>query len=166
VALAAPSPSVPPGDSFTGGIILRKDLLDSGKVKSAKDLKGMKIANGAKGIVLDYLLAKVLESDGVDFDAVEVVYLAYPDIVKGIFTPPSLEGTVVFPGFGGGMHWGGAPTIRYAGSWSSTPTASRSWSRSSRGSAASRSAPPLRPVRPASSGSNRGHPMLCTARRC
>jgi quinoprotein glucose dehydrogenase len=26
---------------------------------------------------------------------------------EGIFTPPSLEGTVVFPGFIGGMHWGG-----------------------------------------------------------
>jgi quinoprotein glucose dehydrogenase len=26
---------------------------------------------------------------------------------EGIFTPPSLEGTVVFPGFMGGMHWGG-----------------------------------------------------------
>jgi quinoprotein glucose dehydrogenase len=25
---------------------------------------------------------------------------------EGLFTPPSLEGTVVFPGFGGGMHWG------------------------------------------------------------
>jgi len=25
---------------------------------------------------------------------------------EGIFTPPSLEGTVVFPGYGGGMHWG------------------------------------------------------------
>jgi len=26
----------------------------------------------------------------------------------GIFTPPSLEGTLMFPGFGGGMNWGGA----------------------------------------------------------
>jgi len=25
---------------------------------------------------------------------------------EGIFTPPSVEGTVVFPGFFGGMHWG------------------------------------------------------------
>ena len=25
---------------------------------------------------------------------------------EGIFTPPSLEGTIVFPGFGGGMNWG------------------------------------------------------------
>jgi quinoprotein glucose dehydrogenase len=26
----------------------------------------------------------------------------------GVFTPPSLEGTLMFPGFGGGMNWGGA----------------------------------------------------------
>jgi len=26
---------------------------------------------------------------------------------EGIFTPPSLEGSVVFPGFGGGVNWGG-----------------------------------------------------------
>jgi quinoprotein glucose dehydrogenase len=26
---------------------------------------------------------------------------------EGIFTPPSLEGTIVFPSLGGGMHWGG-----------------------------------------------------------
>jgi quinoprotein glucose dehydrogenase len=26
---------------------------------------------------------------------------------EGIFTPPSLEGTVIFPGYGGGMNWGG-----------------------------------------------------------
>ena len=27
---------------------------------------------------------------------------------EGIFTPPSVEGTLMFPGFGGGMNWGGA----------------------------------------------------------
>ena len=82
--IVADKGQVRPKHSFTGGLVVRKDLLDSGKVKSVKDLKGMKIANGAKGIVLDYLLAKVLESDGVAFDAVEVVYLAYPDIVKAL----------------------------------------------------------------------------------
>jgi quinoprotein glucose dehydrogenase len=25
---------------------------------------------------------------------------------EGLFTPPSIEGTIVFPGFGGGLHWG------------------------------------------------------------
>ena len=82
--IVADKGQIRPKHSFTGGIVVRKDLLDSGKVKSVKDLKGMKIANGAKGIVLDYLLAKVLESDGVALDAVEVVYLAYPDIVKAL----------------------------------------------------------------------------------
>ncbi len=82
--IVADKGQVRPKHSFTGGIVVRKDLLDSGKVKSVKDLKGMKIANGAKGIVLDYLLAKVLESEGVAFDAVDVVYLAYPDIVKAL----------------------------------------------------------------------------------
>lgn len=82
--IVADKGQIRPKHSFTGGIVVRKDLLDSGKVKSVKDLKGMKIANGAKGIVLDYLLAKVLESEGVAFDAVDVVYLAYPDIVKAL----------------------------------------------------------------------------------
>jgi NitT/TauT family transport system substrate-binding protein len=82
--IVADKGQIRPKYSFTGGIVVRKDLVDSGKVKSVKDLKGMKIANGAKGIVLDYLLAKMLEHDGVAFDAVDVVYLAYPDIVKAL----------------------------------------------------------------------------------
>ena len=72
-----------PGFSFDP-LIVRKDLVDSGKVKSLKDLKGMKIASGAKGINLDYLLAKMLEHGGVPFDAVDVVYLAYPDAIKAL----------------------------------------------------------------------------------
>ena len=51
--IVADKGQIRPKHSFTGGIVVRKDLLDSGKVKSVKDLKGMKIANGAKGIVLD-----------------------------------------------------------------------------------------------------------------
>ena len=80
--IVADKGQVRPGYSFTGGIVVREDLIDSGKVKAVKDLKGMKVANGAKGIVLDYLLAKVLESDGLTFNSVEVVYLGYPEIVK------------------------------------------------------------------------------------
>ena len=72
-----------PGHSFCP-IIVRKDLVESGRVKSLKDLKGMKIASGAKGINLDYLLAKMLEHEGVGFDAVDVVYLGYPDAIKAL----------------------------------------------------------------------------------
>lgn len=74
-----------PGFSFTG-LIVRKDHLDSGKVKTVKDLKGLKVASGAKGIILDYVLAKQLEHAGLTFDAVEIVYLPYPDGVKALAT--------------------------------------------------------------------------------
>jgi len=72
-----------PGHGFSN-LIVRKDLLDSGRVKAVKDLKGMKIASGAKGIVLDYFLAKMLEQDGLTFDQVEMVYLGYPEAVKAL----------------------------------------------------------------------------------
>jgi NitT/TauT family transport system substrate-binding protein len=72
-----------PGYSFTP-LIVRKDLVDSGKVKRIRDLKGLKIANGAKGINLDYFLARILEHDGLAYDAVEVVNLAYPDAIKAL----------------------------------------------------------------------------------
>ena len=72
-----------PGYSFTP-LVVRKDLVDSGRVKSIKDLKGLKIASGAKGINFDYMLAKMLEHGGIGFDAVDVVYLGYPEGIKAL----------------------------------------------------------------------------------
>ena len=82
--IVADKGQIRPKFSFTGGLLVRKDLIDSGAVKSIKDLKGKKIASGAKGIVLDYILAKTLESEGIPFDGVEVVYLSYPDGIKAL----------------------------------------------------------------------------------
>jgi NitT/TauT family transport system substrate-binding protein len=81
--IVADKGQVRPGASFTP-LIVRKDLVDTGKVKRVRDLKGMKIANGAKGIILDYFLARMLEHDGLAYDAVEVVNLAYPDAIKAL----------------------------------------------------------------------------------
>jgi NitT/TauT family transport system substrate-binding protein len=83
--IVADKGQVRPGFSFTP-LIVRKDLVDSGKVKTLKDLKGLKIANGAKGIILDYTLAKMLEHGGLAYDAVDVVYMSYPDGVKALAT--------------------------------------------------------------------------------
>jgi len=74
-----------PGHGFSN-LIVRKDLLDSGRVKTVKDLKGMKVASGAKGIVLDYFLAKMLEAEGLTYEQVEMVYLGYPEAVKALAT--------------------------------------------------------------------------------
>jgi NitT/TauT family transport system substrate-binding protein len=72
-----------PGYSFTP-LVVRKDLVESGRVRSIKDLKGLKIASGAKGINLDYMLARMLEHGGIGFEAVDVVYLGYPEGIKAL----------------------------------------------------------------------------------
>lgn len=41
--------------------MVRKDLVDSGQVKTLRDLKGRKIAQTAKGIILDYTLGVVFD---------------------------------------------------------------------------------------------------------
>jgi NitT/TauT family transport system substrate-binding protein len=81
--IVADKGQVRPGFSFSP-IIVRKDLVDGGKVKRVRDLKGLKVASGAKGIHLDYFLAKMLEHDGLSYDAVEIVTLAYPDAIKAL----------------------------------------------------------------------------------
>ncbi|HWP34132.1 MAG TPA: ABC transporter substrate-binding protein [Thermodesulfobacteriota bacterium] len=67
-------------------LIVRKDLVDSGQVKSVRDLKGREIAVGARGIALDYFLAKAMEEVGLGYDALKVTQLAYPDGVRALAT--------------------------------------------------------------------------------
>jgi NitT/TauT family transport system substrate-binding protein len=65
-------------------VVIRKDLVDSGRVKTLADLKGLKISTGAKGITMDYDLAKMLEHVGLKYDDVDMVQLSYPESVKAL----------------------------------------------------------------------------------
>ncbi len=65
-------------------LIVRKDLVDSGQVKSVKDLKGRTVAIGAKAIALEYFLAKAMEEAGLSYESLNVTYLAYPDGVRAM----------------------------------------------------------------------------------
>lgn len=60
-------------------LTVRKDLVDSGQVKSVKDLKGKKVSILAKGIVQDYLVDKMAEEAGVSINDFEMTYLAGPN---------------------------------------------------------------------------------------
>src|SRR5690349_5999152 len=62
--IVADKGQVRPGYNFTP-LIVRKDLGDSGKVKTLRDLKGLKVASGAKGINFDFFLAKMMEPVGL-----------------------------------------------------------------------------------------------------
>jgi len=65
-------------------LIVRKDLVDSGQVKSVKDLRGRTVAIGARAIALDYFLAKAMEEAGLTYESLSITYLAYPDAVKAL----------------------------------------------------------------------------------
>ncbi len=69
-----------------GGTLLtvRKELVESGQVKSARDLKGRTVSTGAKGIAMDFFLAKMMEDVGLTYEALNVTYLGYPDGVKAL----------------------------------------------------------------------------------
>lgn len=60
-------------------LTVRKDLVDSGQVKSFKDLKGKKIAILAKGNIQHYLVGKMAEEVGLTIDDVELTFLNAPN---------------------------------------------------------------------------------------
>jgi len=60
-------------------LTVRKDLVDSGQVKSVRDLKGKRVSFFAKGIVHDYVMGKMAEEVGLTLKDFEVTYLGAPN---------------------------------------------------------------------------------------
>ena len=66
-------------------IVVRKELKDSGKVKSIADLKGMKVGiAGGPGSTGAYFVAKGLKEAGLTTKDIEIVNLANPDLPLAI----------------------------------------------------------------------------------
>ena len=78
-------------------ILVRKDLKDSGKVKSIADLKGMKVGiAGGPGTTGAYFVAKALKEAGLTMKDIEIVNLANPDLPLGI-EKGSIDAALVGP---------------------------------------------------------------------
>jgi NitT/TauT family transport system substrate-binding protein len=78
-------------------ILVRKDLKDSGKVKSVADLKGMKVGiAGAAGSTGAYFVAKSLKDAGLSFKDITPVNLANPDLVLAM-KQASVDAALVGP---------------------------------------------------------------------
>jgi NitT/TauT family transport system substrate-binding protein len=80
-------------------IMVRSDLLDSGKVTSVKDLKGLKVAISAKGNSEDALMNYALTKVGLSIKDIDPVYLGFPNQIaayanKGIDASLTVEPTV------------------------------------------------------------------------
>jgi NitT/TauT family transport system substrate-binding protein len=80
-------------------IMVRSDLLDSGKVKSLKDFKGLKVAISAQGNSEDALMNYALTKNGLSIKDIDPVYLGFPNQIaayanKGIDASLTVEPTV------------------------------------------------------------------------
>ena len=75
--MVADKASVPPGYGF-GPLMVRTDLVKSGKYKTPRDLKGMKVAESTQGSMLAPALARLLATVGLGYNDVEHVYLGFP----------------------------------------------------------------------------------------
>jgi NitT/TauT family transport system substrate-binding protein len=83
IKIVADKSSSPPGYGYAP-LLVRKDLVDSGKFKSFKDLKGLKVAGAALGTAPDSILNEALKKGGLKYSDVEVVYMGFPQHVLAL----------------------------------------------------------------------------------
>ncbi|MFI5266941.1 MAG: ABC transporter substrate-binding protein [Chloroflexota bacterium] len=74
----------PPEHGSLAPVLVRTDLIDSGQVKSAKDLKGRKVAINGKGTILEYSIGKYMLDNGMQPSDVEIAILPLPDQVTAL----------------------------------------------------------------------------------
>jgi NitT/TauT family transport system substrate-binding protein len=60
-------------------LLIRKDVVDSGRYKSFADLKGMRIAVAAKGSGSESALNEALKKGGLTIGDVNLIYLGFPE---------------------------------------------------------------------------------------
>jgi NitT/TauT family transport system substrate-binding protein len=74
--IVADKGSVGPGFEWST-LLVRKDLLESGRYKTLADLKGMTVATAAKGAGSESSLNEALKKGGLKFTDVNVVYMGF-----------------------------------------------------------------------------------------
>jgi len=83
VKIVADKASSPPGFGYNP-LLVRKDLIDSGRFKSFKDLKGLKVAVSAAGTSPAVMLNEALKKGGLSYSDVTVVSLGFPQHVMAL----------------------------------------------------------------------------------
>jgi NitT/TauT family transport system substrate-binding protein len=83
VKIVADKGSSAPGYGFQP-ILVRKALVTSGAYKSPKDLKGMRVAEGAQGTAAAVFVAKFLKLGGLSYNDVKHVYLGFPLMIAAL----------------------------------------------------------------------------------
>ncbi|HZR97939.1 MAG TPA: ABC transporter substrate-binding protein [Chloroflexota bacterium] len=92
IKLVADKGSATPGHGFQA-LVFRKELVDSGQLRSPADLRGRRVAVSARGITVEVALATWLRRAGLSMDDVEPVEMGFPDQVNAIGNG-SLDATI------------------------------------------------------------------------
>jgi NitT/TauT family transport system substrate-binding protein len=95
-------------------IMVRKDLWDSGKVRSLRDLKGLTVADAAFGAAADSTINEALKKGGLTWNDVKIQILAFPDMAAG-FANHSVDAGCVSEPFASAMTQKGL-AVKLAGS--------------------------------------------------
>ena len=110
------TPSLPGGTAYSG-LLIRKELWDSGEVRGPEALKGRKVAlPNLGGISPEAALARALESVGLQIGDVELVQIPFPDMVAA-FGNGSIDASITIEPFftvaverGVAVKWSGQET--------------------------------------------------------
>lgn len=85
------------GQSYEA-LIVRKDLVDSGRFRTLADLKGLRLGLAARGISPHIDLALLVQKAGLTLNDVEVVVMAFPDMVPAMANK-ALDGALLIEPF-------------------------------------------------------------------
>jgi NitT/TauT family transport system substrate-binding protein len=92
IKLVADKGSATPGHGFQG-LLFRKELADSGQLRTPADLRGKRVGVSARGISVEVALATWLRRAGLSMDDVEPVEMGFPDQVNAMGNG-SLDATI------------------------------------------------------------------------
>ncbi|MCA1647631.1 MAG: ABC transporter substrate-binding protein [Chloroflexi bacterium] len=103
-----------PSDAWDfAALVVRKDLIDSGKVNDFKDLKGLTLVTSGRGNSPEVALATALKKGGLGLQDVNYTQMAFPDMVAA-FANKGIDGGIVIEPFlsrvvsdGTGVRWKG-----------------------------------------------------------
>jgi NitT/TauT family transport system substrate-binding protein len=83
VKIVADKGSNQPGYAYVS-LLVRKELVDSGKFKTMRDLKGLKVAEPGKGGSTGSTVNQALKSVGLGYDDVSHVVVGFPEMLTGM----------------------------------------------------------------------------------
>jgi NitT/TauT family transport system substrate-binding protein len=95
--IVADKGTIKEGQSYEA-LIIRKDLVDSGRFKTLADLKGLRMGLAARGISPHIDLAMFAQRGGLTLNDVEVVVMAFPDMVPAMANK-ALDGALLIEPF-------------------------------------------------------------------